>query len=307
MIQLLDITGGETDLISVRAVTPGSIGDYLALRQLPFESLVQRNCRVGRARHAHGLIYICPAGERITDSAAKAGRRSAEGFDLSRVIVRLIFKIDQPLLRLAVYLDRHDDGTGIDLVSLLLVGEGAFLLQLLCRKQRDIHEADIFVVPPRIKRVVVSQISLKCPADLLGIVSLFKGNPRKLRLEGRVTAVVRPIGVENPDLRHRRVAFFFVPEIIAYVNEVGKCHGQSKAAIKLLKRSLIHAGEAVKYAHVVRHIKDLHKSLRHFSVREPRIHRVDVMRLDLVKLLLRHVSLYDISDGGTDDGLLRLI
>src|SRR5699024_1140307 len=65
-------------------------GDQLALGQLAGQSLADRDQRVARAGHTHGLIDVAAAGQGVADGAADAGGRAAEGLDLGGVVVGLV-------------------------------------------------------------------------------------------------------------------------------------------------------------------------------------------------------------------------
>ena len=109
----------------------GRLADDLLLGQLALQGIRLQYGRVSRAGHAHRLIDIGTAGERVADRAAEAGGRAAERLDLGRMVVGFIFEIDQPLFRLSVHIDRNDDRACVDLVGLLLVVKPALFLELL--------------------------------------------------------------------------------------------------------------------------------------------------------------------------------
>ena len=58
MIDLLDIAGRQTDLVSVGAVAVRSLTRQRLLRKLAFQRLRYRTRRVGGTGHTHRLIYI---------------------------------------------------------------------------------------------------------------------------------------------------------------------------------------------------------------------------------------------------------
>ena len=128
VINFFHIAGRETDLVSVGGIAVRCLSDNLSLREFARQRLAERTGRIRRAGDAHGLIDIGSAGQRVADGAAEAGRRAAEGLNLRRVVMRLVLKVDEPLLLPAVDRNRHDNGAGIDFIRLLLVGELAVLL-----------------------------------------------------------------------------------------------------------------------------------------------------------------------------------
>ena len=64
-------------------------------------------------------MHIGAARERVTDAAADAGGRAAEGLDLGRMVVGLVFEHQQPVLRLTVDRGGDVDGAGVDLLALV--------------------------------------------------------------------------------------------------------------------------------------------------------------------------------------------
>ena len=147
MIDLLYRSCGKTDLISIRTVSVCRLSYQFLLRKLALHRVIDGHGRICRACHAHCLVYIGTPGQRVTDRSAQAGCRSAERLDLRWVVVGLILKVHQPLFFHAVYLDRHDDTAGIDLVRLFLIFQLAFLLQFAHRHQGQIHQAHELVLP----------------------------------------------------------------------------------------------------------------------------------------------------------------
>ena len=126
MVDLFYQSGCKTDLVSVRTVSMCSLTHQLFLWKLSFQCLVRWNRRVSRSRHTHRLIYISTSWQRITDCTAKAGSCSTKRLDLCRMVVRLIFKIDQPFFLDTVYLDRYNDTARIDLIGLFLICKLSF-------------------------------------------------------------------------------------------------------------------------------------------------------------------------------------
>ena len=128
IVELRDLAGGKADLVAVGAVAVGRAGRNLAARKLAVQRLLHRDARIAGAGHAHRLIHIRAAGERIADCAAQAGGRSAERLDLRRMIVGFVLELDKPVLRLAVDGNRHLDRARVDLIALVKVGHKAAAL-----------------------------------------------------------------------------------------------------------------------------------------------------------------------------------
>ena len=146
MVELGDLAGCKADLVAIGGIACCSRAADLALRKLALERLGYRLCRVACAGHAHGLIDIGTARERVSDGAADAGGSSAERLDLGRVVVRLVLEEEEPVLGLAVHIDRALDGAGIDLFGLIEGRKYSLVLQILGTNRAHVHEAERLLV-----------------------------------------------------------------------------------------------------------------------------------------------------------------
>ena len=160
MVNLFDITGCQSDLVTVGAVSSCCLTHDLLLWQLAFDRIFNRNGRISCTGHTHCLIYIRTSGQWIADGSAETGCCATEWLDLGRVVMCLILEVDKPFLpnngmrsilsircwRLPlsvtdarwhfriVYFYRNNDGTCIDLIGLFLIVQLALCFQLLHRK-----------------------------------------------------------------------------------------------------------------------------------------------------------------------------
>ena len=134
--------GREADLVAVARITARSLAGYHTLREFAGDRVRDLRGDVARAGDAHGLIDIRTAGQRIADSAAKAGGRSAERLDLGRVVVSLVFEHQEPLLHLAVHVHIDVDAAGIVLLTLFLVVQKALGFQPAGAYGRELHQAE---------------------------------------------------------------------------------------------------------------------------------------------------------------------
>ena len=141
MVELGDLAGGQADLVAVAGVAGGGGGHELALRELALHGLGHGDRGVGRAGHAHGLVDVAAAGERVADGAADAGGRAAKGLDLGGVVVGLVLEEEEPVLVLAVDVDGDLDGAGVNLLGLVEVLELARVLEPLGADRAHVHEA----------------------------------------------------------------------------------------------------------------------------------------------------------------------
>ena len=190
MIDFFYIACCKTDLVSIGTVSMSCASYQFLLRKLALQSFFYRNCRICSACYAHRLIYIGSSGKRVTDGSAKAGCSTAKRLDLCRMVVCLIFKVDQPLFFFAVNIYRNYNTAGIDLVRFLLILKLSFRFQFFHCHQGKIHQTDEFIVTVFIKNLSVVQVLLICFFDRLFIVALAKFNICKLSRKGSMTAVI---------------------------------------------------------------------------------------------------------------------
>ncbi|MPM28370.1 hypothetical protein SDC9_74892 [bioreactor metagenome] len=198
MVNFIDQSCRQSDLVAVGAVSgTGSLGQLL-LRQLTGKRFIGRRMGVSGACHPHGLIDIGTARQRISDGPAKAGRGPSEGFDFSRVVMGLVFEHDKVVACPVRELRFNLDGAGIDFLRLVEEIELAGLFQSFGTHGRDIHEGD-GLVP------FYGKVGFKGVSD--GLVFYF--NFSQLSVECRVSAMVRPVGVNDFQLGLGGVASFY--------------------------------------------------------------------------------------------------
>ena len=207
VVELGDMARGKADLVAVGRISRRRGLRQLALGELSGKRLRERLSRVAAARHAHRLMDISAAGERVAD----AGSSTAEGLDLGGVVVRLVFEHQQPVLLLAVHLGGNVDRAGVDLLALVELGEKAAFLERLGADGRDVHErlgalGGLLEAVDFLARGEVAVIRILdggiLDADLI-----------QMRRERRVAAVIGPVGVDDAHLGHGGVAVLFVAEI----------------------------------------------------------------------------------------------
>ena len=304
MVEFVYQAGCKTDLVAVRGVTSGSRGAQLALGQLVGQGLGQRNGRVTGTGYAHCLIDIGTTGQRVTDGAAKAGSRTAEGFDLGRMVVGLVLEHEQPFLGLAVHLNGDLDRAGVDLLGLVEVLEVAALFEYLCGSGCDVHEGD---------RTLCSLFFAVYfdAGSHIAVVSflyhrIFKGHVVDLGEEGGVAAVVRPVGVDHTYLGDGRVAMLLVAEVGLEEGQVIEIHRKTERLLHLVQGSGIHVDEALNRCDLGR---DLVNSMQGLGL----VHRglagfdgVDEVTADLVQISIRQLALEHIDLCGSDDRTLAL-
>ena len=295
MIDLFYSTGCKTDLISVGTVAVGCAADKLLLRKFSLQSFLYGYGRICCTCHTHRLVYIGTSGKRITDGSAKAGCRTTKRLNLRRMVVCLILEVDQPLFFFSIHVHRYHDTAGIDLIRLFLICKLAFCFQFLHCHKCKIHQADKLIVTALIHVLMGIQIFFVCFFDRSLIITFIKLHAGKLCGESSMTAMIRPVGIQNTDLCHGRIAFLFIPEIILDMLEVLECHGEVQRSVQLLQISLSHILESVKNLHILRIREYCYQCFRLLKTCLTGIHRVDAVMFDRLKLCICNGSFNYIS------------
>ena len=215
MVIFLHMAGCQADLVTVRAVTGGSADSDLALRQFAGQGFFDRYTGVGRAGHTHSLINIGTSGKRVADSAAQTGSSTAEGFDLRRMVMGLVFEHYQPVLCFTVDLDRHNDRAGIDLFGNVQIIQLAFGAQFFHTDNGNIHQSNRALGSFAINGVTGSHILIKSCLDRFVIFTGLDLHVFDLRHKGSMAAVVGPVGIKNFDFSDSRLTVFFVKIFLA--------------------------------------------------------------------------------------------
>ena len=186
---------------------------------------------------------IGTAGERVADAAADAGGRAAEGLNLGGVVMRFVFEHQKPVLLLAVHHGGHMNGAGVDLLALVELGEQTADLERLCADGRNIHK--------RLRALggLLRAVDLLARGEIARIGALdgviVDADLVKVGGEGRVAAVVGPVGIDHAQLGHGGVAALGLAEIVLQRLEVGDIHGKPHGGEQRGERGLVHGGEAL--------------------------------------------------------------
>ena len=245
MIEFAHLSGRESDLVAVGGVAGGSRPDDLPLGQLARKRFGDRTGWIGRPGDPHRRIDVGSARQRIPDRAADAGGGAAEGLYLGRVVVRLVLEEEKPGLLLSVGLDGDLYGAGVDLLRFVELREKAFALQISHTGGGDVHEVDRLFVPA--EAAPDGEIVFVC----LLHPAVGTDDAVDRRKEGRMPAVIRPVGVDHPDLGQSRVSSLFLKITPAELKVVG-VHSQSVVADESRDLSGRQFSEAVKHRHVGR-------------------------------------------------------
>ena len=186
---------------------------------------------------------IGTAGERVADAPADAGGRAAEGLDLGGMVMRFILEHQKPVLLLAVHHGGHMDGAGVDLLALVELEEQPAGFERLCADGRNIHERLRALGSPLRAVDLLARSKIARIGTLDGVI--IDTDLVKVCGEGRVAAVVGPVGVDHAQLGHGGVAALGLAEIVLQRLEVGDIHGKPHGGEQCGERGLVHDGEAL--------------------------------------------------------------
>ena len=197
MVYLPYMRGSQPYLITVARIAGRSLGTDDTLRKFAFERLPHRLVYVARTRHTHRLVDIRPARKRVADGAAQAGGGTAERLYFGRMVVRFVLELKQPLLRLSVHIDVDENAAGVVFLTLLLVVEQSFLLQVTGADGRHVHQADRLAGTPQLftHAAVEGQRLLHLALH----ERLVHGNLLQHGRKGGMAAMVAPIGIQYPE------------------------------------------------------------------------------------------------------------
>ena len=258
MIVFLHVAGCQADLVAIGAVACSRTDGDLTLRQLARQGFADGCARVGAAGYAHCLINIRASGQRIADSAAQAGGRTTKGFNFCRMVVRFVFEHHQPFLRLAVHLNRNDDGAGVDFLGLIQILQLTLLAQLLHADYGNVHQRYRAVSILTVNLVTCGHILVIGLLYRLGIGSGDNIDILNLCHKGSVTAVVRPIGIQHADFGNSRLTVLLVKIFLA-PQKVIQAHSQAHGLAQRLGLVGSHGQKACNALHIGRLLTCAHQ------------------------------------------------
>ena len=256
--------------------------------KFPFKSGRDGLIDVACSGHAHGLIDVATSAQRIADSSSETGGCPAERLDLSRVVVRLVFELQEPFLDGAVNVHVYVDAAGIVLFALLKVFEQPFFLEIACSDRSEVYEAERLV------------FAAKFLADLMplteallqvgrgeGIVDFDVG---QFGRESGVAAVVAPVGVENAELSLVGVAAFG-REIFHHLHQVVAVHCEPLLLAESQGAFCRYFAESFKHGHGFG--GGAFRGSEDGKVFPARFHGIDAIMGDLLHLLFAYGGIED--------------
>ena len=243
MVDFLNFTGGQANLVTVGRITCGGGADDLPLRKFAGQRVFKRRARISCARDAHGLIDVGTARQRVADGAAKACRRTTKRLDFRRMVMRLVLVHDKPFLLFAVHIRRDGYGAGVDFVRRVQIVELAETFEFACTDCGYVHKAERLILSAKIlAERLVGGIGVH---DRLRERRQFEFDFVDSRVERCVAAMVRPIGVDDADFGERRIAFLLIAEILLAKGEIFGRHGHAELFHHILNLLFGELAEAV--------------------------------------------------------------
>ena len=299
MIYLGNLSGSQSDLIAVGAVTGCCPQGNLLLRQLALQGLTDRTPRVSGTSHAHGLINIGTAGQWVADGTAQAGSSAAERLNLSRMVMGFVLEHNQPVLVFAINVGIDNDAAGINLVRLVQVLQLALLPESLHADNSQVHQGNIPFLTC-IQILAVSQVLLVGILNRLAVIPLLNIHQINGGSKGGMTAMVRPVGINNPDFGNGRLTLLSIPEILLAELQILKAHSKAAAIHELLQCCLIHLVKALQHLYISRCLELHVQGIRLFHGCLPALHGIDIIILNLLHSLGIHIAHQHHYTGGSN-------
>ena len=288
MIDFTDLTGRKADLVAVGGVSGGCGAGELPLGELAGNGLGDRHAGVAAAGDAHGLADVGAAGEGIADAAADAGGRAAEGLDLRGVVVGFVLEHQEPVLLFPADRGIDVDRAGVDLLALVEIAEQAALFEDLRADRRKIHQR----LGPGRGFFLAVDLDAGVEIPLIGGLNFGIVQPDMVdvRGEGRMAAVVGPVGVDHADFGDCGVAVLLTAEVGLQEFEIVEVHRKAELLKERSKAGPVEGREARDGFHRGGNRVLLPERLRLFKRGLAGLHGVDDVAPDGVQLLLREIA-----------------
>ena len=188
-------------------------------------------------------MHVRSAGEGISDTSTDTGCRAAEGLDLCGVVVSFVLEHKEEVAVLTVDVCGNVNGAGVDLLALVKLGELASLFEHLYCDGCDIHQSlgalcRLFLSVNLDSGCEVSVISGRyCFIVYFYVIDMSR--------EGGVTAMVRPVCIDNSDFCDSGISFFFISEVALEELEVVYIHSKTELVKKSGHSFLVKRDESV--------------------------------------------------------------
>ena len=227
IVNFEDLPRGQPDLVAVGAVARRGFFGNFSLGKLAGKCIGDGRRHVPRSGQAHGLIDIGSAGQGVANGAAETGRRAAVRLNFCRVIVGFVFKLQKPILNVAVMIHFDIDRAGVDFLGLIEIIKQSPGFDCFGADGSEVHQGHgpvgVFTKKSVARRVITSKSLLDAGVD----GTSFKINIGKMRRKGGVPAMIRPIGIDDAKFGHRRVPFFVFGKIPSDKAQIIFAHGKT--------------------------------------------------------------------------------
>ena len=200
--------------------------------------------------------------------------------------MRLIFEKEIVVLLPLFRLNLRPDRAGIDLLGL-----------------RKPLQLPLLSEQPRCDRRKVHKACGSLPLKLLSRMEVTLPGPLKLRIpelralyhreEGRVAAVIRPVGIDHPKLRKAWIPSLSA-EIFSAKAKILEIHREGELLPKLPESLFSRLRKTAEHSHILRRTEPPPKRLRELLRGLPRLNGVDEAAPDARKLLLRELPVQKI-------------
>ena len=294
-IDLPHMGGGQTNLVAVAGIAAGRLAGNHPLGQFAGDGGGYRSADVTGARHAHGLIDIGPAGERVADGTAQASGSAAKGLYFCGMVMGFVLELQQPFLHLPIHIHVHKDAAGIVFFALLQVVQLTLLAQPAGSNGGQFHQAHGLPGAAQFFPHLIEEVQGSLQLGLHE--ALVHGDFFQLGGKGGMTAVVAPVGVQDAQLGFRGVAAF-AAEVEHYLAQVVGVHGQAVRLAEGAEIGLLHLRKACQV------LQGLHGGLlcqgKDAQVFAAAFYRIDVIMGDALQHLRRHFRAKDQQAGAFD-------
>ena len=212
----------------------------------------------------------------------------------------LVFKLQQPVLLLAVDVDLDLDRAGVDLLGLIQILEQALLLEGFGADGGQVHQGHRLVLA-RVDGLAQLEIFVVGVPDVvaLNLHVLDAGG------EGGVAAVVGPVGIDHANLGDGWGALFGLFKVLLAEGDVAQVHRQAIVGDELLQALLVQIVKVFQHRNVRRNVERGVQRLHRLQRRLHRLDGVDQVFLDAGELLVAGAA-DDIDLCGGDGGAVVL-
>ena len=200
------------------------------------------------------------------------------------MVVGFVLELQKPFLGLPVDVDVDIDRAGVVLLRDLQIVQQAFPLEVTRADRRHIHQAEALVLPAQF--AADTQVQSQRIFDLRLGERLLDGDALEFGREGRMAAMVAPVGVEDAQFRFVGIAPLRT-KVFHHLAQVVGVHRQAHLPAIGVRFGIRHLPEPFE------HLDGLHLGLLHVAehreVLLTRFDGVDVVMPDLRQLPVSHL------------------